>query len=292
MRFVCSSLLPMARAVRKLVHISDLHFGRADPAVVAALGNTINALAPDVIAVSGDLTQRAKRHEFIAARAFLDRLGSPKVVVPGNHDIPFYDLRARFLSPLKRFQQYVGDPAAAVFADEEIVVVGVNTARSLVFKGGRINMEQVQRARALFCAEARRVRILVTHHPFHLASARRRELVGRAATALSQFQDCIPDVLLAGHIHVHETGTTAKRYDLTGRVAVVVQAGTATSTRRRGELNSFNLLNVEQDLVTVGRYDWSSQEGEFSIAAVHRYVRRGLAWVIEANPIGASDLRG
>ena len=274
------------------MHISDLHFGRADPAVVDALGSAIDALDPHVIAVSGDLTQRAKQREFVAAREFLDRLQPPKVVVPGNHDIPLYNLRARFLSPLKRFERFVGDPAGIVFGDDEIVVVGVNTARSLVFKGGRINMEQVQRARALFCAEARRVRILVTHHPFHLAAAHRRDLVGRAGLALSQFQDCMPDVMLAGHVHTHETGTTAQRYDLTGRAAVVVQAGTATSTRRRGELNSFNLVNVEHDVVTVDRHDWSAQQGRFSPGATARYVRRGLGWEIEGRSTTVADVQG
>ena len=86
--------------MRKVMHISDLHFGRTDPAVVMALRETERRLVPHLIAVSGDLTQRARKHEFVAAREFLDSLAAPKIVVPGNHDVPLYNVIARFLTPL------------------------------------------------------------------------------------------------------------------------------------------------------------------------------------------------
>ncbi len=264
--------------MRRILHISDLHFGRVDPPVAVALAARIAAIAPDVIVVSGDLTQRARRREFAAARAFLDRLSPPKVIVPGNHDIPLYDVARRFLSPLERYRRFVADPGGSTFIDDEVVIVGVNTARSLVFKGGRINAAQVRRVRDRFCESGERVRILVTHHPFHLAAAGHRDLVGRASMALSGLRECMPDILLAGHMHSHETGTTAGRYDLGGASALVVQAGTATSIRGRGERNSFNLLQIERNAVNVCRYDWIAATGEFAAANPRRYERHGPRW--------------
>ncbi|MEO5699782.1 MAG: metallophosphoesterase [Casimicrobiaceae bacterium] len=268
--------------MRTIVHVSDLHFGRVDPQVVAGLTRSVEALRPDVIAVSGDLTQRARPREFLAARAFLQTLPAPKVIVPGNHDIPLYDVVSRFVSPLARYRRYIGSDVEPSFVDDEIVVVGVNTARSLTFKGGRINVEQMRRARALFCRmDDVHVRIVVTHHPFHLEDADAVDLVGRGSMALSHWRACLPDILLAGHMHTHATGTTAQRYDLGGKSAIVVQAGTATSTRGRGESNSFNVLNVSPRSVAIRRFDWQSTVGAFAVTDERRYARPGNAWEVE-----------
>src|SRR4030095_274047 len=133
--------------MRTIVHLSDLHFGRIDPAVVAPLIETIRQIKPDLVAVSGDLTQRARSHQFEEARAFLDELPKPQIVVPGNHDVPLHNVFARFLEPLTKYRRYITDDLQPVYEDEEVAIVGVNTARSLVFKGGRINESQVSRLR-------------------------------------------------------------------------------------------------------------------------------------------------
>jgi 3',5'-cyclic AMP phosphodiesterase CpdA len=73
--------------MRVLVHLSDIHFGRVNPSLLAPLVKTINEIEPDLVAVSGDLTQRARSHQFREARAFLDSLPQPQIIVPGNHDI-------------------------------------------------------------------------------------------------------------------------------------------------------------------------------------------------------------
>jgi len=267
--------------MRKLAHLSDLHFGRVDMAVVDALRHSLEAIAPAVIAVSGDLTQRATADQFVAARRFLDSLPAPAIVVPGNHDIPLYNVFARFFAPLSRYHRFVGAEAEPVFVDDEIAVVGVNTARSNVFKGGRINVEQVVRAGRIFQEAGHdRVRVLVTHHPFKLANMQRKDEVGRADMALARLRECMPDVLLSGHMHAHEIGTTVQRNEHGGPSALVVHAGTATSTRGRGERNSFNLLYLERHAVRICRYDWKAEEAAFAPAASRRYVRCGVEWVI------------
>ncbi len=267
--------------MRTIVHLSDLHFGRTDPALVEPLLKTIRELNPTLIAVSGDLTQRARSHQFQEAREFLDALPQPKIVVPGNHDIPLYNIYNRFLRPLDKYRRYIADDLRPVYADDEMIVVGVSTARSLVIKGGRINQEQLAHVREKFCAlpdEA--VKILVTHHPFDLPSAHDdRDLVGRAKMAMAGLAECGADVFLAGHLHVSHTGNTAARYNIRGHSALVVQAGTATSTRGRGETNSFNVLRLAHPKISVERFSWNPDDLSFAIASEERFQHSDEGWV-------------
>src|ERR687890_834447 len=131
--------------MRTIVHLSDLHFGRVNPGLVDPLIRTVREVGPDLVAISGDLTQRARSHQFQQARSFLDSLPQPQIVVPGNHDIPLHNVFARFLEPLTKYKRYITEDLQPAYANEEVVVIGVNTARSLVFKGGRINRSQVDR---------------------------------------------------------------------------------------------------------------------------------------------------
>src|SRR6185503_19113177 len=129
-------------AMRTLVHLSDIHFGRIDPATVGPLGAAITRLSPDLLAVSGDLTQRARRTEFAAARQFLDALPFRRLVVPGNHDVPLYNVFTRFITPLARYRHAITDDLSPIYQDEEMIAVGVNTARSWTWGEGRINQSQ------------------------------------------------------------------------------------------------------------------------------------------------------
>ena len=124
--------------MRTIIHLSDLHFGRVDQTLLGPLRDLIHSIAPNVVVISGDLTQRAKSEQFEEARAFLDTLPGPQIVVPGNHDISLYNVFRRFVKPLARYKRYITDELEPVFIDDEIAVVGVNTARSLTIKDGRI----------------------------------------------------------------------------------------------------------------------------------------------------------
>jgi len=252
--------------MRTLVHLSDLHFGRVDEALLAPLAARVKALAPQVVVVSGDLTQRARAAQFAAARRFLDELPRPQVVVPGNHDVPLYDVWARFTSPLAKFRRYVTADLEPAYVDDEIAVVGINTARSLAFKEGRLGLGQIERARQKLCASPpRAVRVVVTHHPFDLPPGHEeRRVVGRATAAMKAFARCGADIFLSGHLHTSHTSASAERYRIEGHSALVVQAGTATSTRGRGEANSFNVLRISSSHVAVERYAWDAARGDFS----------------------------
>lgn len=266
--------------MRTLLHLSDLHFGRIDPATLAPLLATAKEIRPDVVLVSGDLTQRARRRQFREARDFLSALPQPQIIVPGNHDVPLYNVALRFADPLANYRRYITDDLEPFFRDDEIAVAGINTARSLTFKGGRINERQVARVRERLCALPEQVaRVIVTHHPFDLPEGRlERDLVGRARMAMEAFVACGADVIASGHLHVSHTGHTAIRYKLPGRSALVVQAGTATSTRERGEPNSFNVLAIERSRISVERRVWRASDGAFIPGAREVFDRTDEGW--------------
>ena len=252
--------------MRTVVHLSDLHFGRIDPRIVPALVPVIGRIEPDLLAVSGDLTQRARRSQFAEARAFLKRLPFPLIVVPGNHDVPLFNVAARLLSPLGGYRRTITRDLEPVFEDEEIIVVGLNSARRSVLAGGggRLNEGQVVRAVArLKSAGPRAVRIVVTHHPFGLPEGYGEEhLIGRSRMAMAQLATAGADLFLAGHLHVSHVGHTAGRYRIAGHSALVVQAGTM-STRGRGEPSSFNVLRLARPDITIERLTWDEGRQTF-----------------------------
>lgn len=266
--------------MRTIVHISDLHFGRVDPAVLDPLVAAVSAARPDVVAVSGDLTQRARIREFEQARDFLKRLPGPQVVVPGNHDVPLYDILHRFATPLRRFRRLITSDPVPLFCDDAIAVVGINTARSMTFKGGRINAQQVADVRSAFSGlPASVLRVVVTHHPFDLPSlADESDVVGRARMAMEVFAQCGVDVFLSGHLHRTHSGSMAERYGIDGYSALVVQAGTATSTRGRGERNAFNVIRIDAGELGIEAWEWEVGCAAFTRAQGASYRRGPSGW--------------
>ena len=96
----------------RLLHLSDLHFGAHDPVVVEGLERQIDEETPDLVVISGDFTQRARTEQFEEACKFLERLreaGHDVLAVPGNHDVPLYDVLRRFLSPLTRYKRFIDE---------------------------------------------------------------------------------------------------------------------------------------------------------------------------------------
>ena len=266
--------------MRTLLHLSDLHFGRINPATLEPLRVAAGRVRPDLVVVSGDVTQRARARQFREARDYLASLPRPQLVVPGNHDVPLYDVFSRFLRPLDNYRRYIADDLEPFYRDEEIAVIGVNTARSLTFKGGRINEVQVASVRERLCELPDSVTsIIVTHHPFDLPEGHpSADLVGRARMAMETFVECGTDVIISGHLHVTHMGHTAIRYKIPGHAALLVQAGTATSTRERGESNSFNVLVIDTPRISVTRYVWEPARREFLPSAVEVFRRAGHVW--------------
>lgn len=229
---------------RTLLHLSDLHFGRVPPGLPETLVDVACRIEPDVVVVSGDLTQRARIEEFEQASAFLKRLPGPQIVIPGNHDVPLFNPYGRFVERLARFRRFITDDLAPAQVDGELAVFGVNTARSLTWKGGRINARQIDALHAKLCELPVTVtRVIATHHPF-----------GVARVAFRRWAGCGADLLLCGHLHIAATGIVDR--------TIVVNAGTAISTRGRGEANSFNVILIAaRGRITVAQWAW--EDGGF-----------------------------
>src|SRR5258706_11040502 len=266
--------------MRALVELSDLHVGRVNPAVVDVLRDTVQRLEPDLVAVSGDFTQRARSRQFSEARAFLESLPRPQLIVPGNHDVPLHNVFARFFNPLGGYRHHMTDDLRPHYIDHEIAVIGTDTTRSFTIGGGGIRRRELQRIRELMQqADRSAVTILVAHHPFdepHAGTAFGRARPG--AEAVEQLACEGIDVFLTGHLHVTFAGPTAKRYNVGGRSAIVVEAGTATSTRVRGEPNAFNVLRIERHAIVVEHLVWDAATRAFRAGETQRFQRTAEGW--------------
>jgi 3',5'-cyclic AMP phosphodiesterase CpdA len=249
----------------RIVHLSDLHFGAHDERLVEAVEGQVDDLKPDLVVVSGDFTQRARTEQFREACHFLGRLregGHEVLGVPGNHDVPLYDVLRRFLSPLARYRRFIDESLCPFVELPGVAVLGINTARSLTFKDGRINKDQVAFIRETFArTPSEAMRILVTHHPlFALEVADDPgRAIGRQELALDAIEESGVDMLLAGHNH-HASSQDAS--DLVTRAGgvLVVQAGTATSTRVREQEQSFNVIDIAEASARITIHGWTGND--------------------------------
>ena len=255
--------------MRRIVHISDLHFGNNDPALLEPLRKAIEGINPHVLVISGDFAEHAGSAEFEQARDFLRTLPTPQITVPGNHDLAFYNFFQRATVGLATYKQYITDNLQPEYQDDEIAILGANTSRVWPIRGGSLSSLQLEQLTRDFAAiPEEKVRILVTHHPFDLPDAQgHRLIVGHARRAVAKLAPLV-DILMAGHIHLSSAGSTATHYKTQGHAMTFVQAGTAVSNRNKGEANSFNSLRVTSaqergKAVTVDRFTWRKESGEF-----------------------------
>jgi len=248
-----------------IAHLSDIHFGRHDPVIVRAVEDLLSEKRPDLVVISGDFTQRARTEQFQDACRFLERLrdaGHEVLAVPGNHDVPLYDVFRRFLSPLTRYMRYIDDTLCPLQEIPGATVLGINTARSLTFKDGRISEEQMTFIRQTFDrTDPQATRILVTHHPLFALQVGEgmTPAVGRSELALDAIGDAGVDMLLAGHNH-HASIHNARELVTRAGPSLVIQAGTATSTRVREQQQSFNRIDIDGPRVIVTVESWNGSD--------------------------------
>jgi len=238
----------------RIAHLSDLHFGAHDDTIATAVEAWLLERRPDLVVISGDFTQRAKVAQFRQASKWINRLraaGLPLLLIPGNHDVPLYDAVRRFLWPLHRYKRYISNDLCPFYEDEAVAILGLNTARSLTIKDGRLNHEQMALLRARFASvPPEKTRILVTHHPLFAMPIGKggewSEAVGRHEHAVQAAREAGIHIALAGHFHRTYARAAQKMVEDAGS-ALIIQAGTATSTRlRNAEPQSFNWLHVHR----------------------------------------------
>lgn len=245
--------------MKRVAHISDPHFGAHDRTLERALladlaGET--APPPTVVAVSGDLTQRARASQFMQARRFLGQIAAPVIVVPGNHDIPLFDVFRRVFRSRTRFCRYITRDLSPAWWDDTLVVVGVDTAKRFTIKGGEVRPAQVERVCAQLAPHPGSWKIVVAHHPFVIPAgvADGEDLVEGAAMATPRFEAVGVDLILSGHLHLPYSDDVAGRNP--AHTIIAVHAGSCLSTRLRGEPNGYNMLCFDGPHCTITPRLW------------------------------------
>lgn len=233
--------------MRIIAHLSDLHFGTEVPEVVEALALDLRQVKPDLLLVSGDLTQRARKSQFARAAEFLNRIPAPKLVVPGNHDVPLFNLYRRFINPLAAYHSYFPQDAESDYKDEEVLVLGLNSARRFRWRRGQLSAQQLAQMQRFFCGRCdRRFRIFMSHHPF-MPHPRHfpKDLIYRRKAAVEILAGCHVDLVLVGHTHRLFVDNLQEFYPWLDRPMVMAQAGTAISSRTFNRPHSYNVIRLK-----------------------------------------------
>ncbi len=250
-----------------ILHLSDLHFKRIDRRKAAALLAWTRHAKVDYVVVSGDLTQRARPEEFDQARRFLDSIPAPRLVIPGNHDIPLYDLFTRLTDPYRRYRERFNTETEPLIEDESLAILGVSTSRPHTIQSGAIPETKKREIMArLAHVSNNRLRIWVTHHPIRSSTPRlaSAKWIHLDATEV----DSLPvDLILSGHLHVGGVELLGSRGVLS------VLAGTSISTRERGEVNSFNRIIWNGVELSIERFLWEEGTTSFKPGGTRRFVR-------------------
>lgn len=263
-----------------LLHLSDVHFGpphRRDAS--DAVLRLAESLDPDLVVISGDLTQRAKPAQFREARAWLDRFTVPTLAVPGNHDVPMYRFWERLLSPWRAWRAHFGGPFEPVYRSERVWAFGINTAQAWTVKQGRVRRQSMRTVATLAAdAPAGALRVLVAHHPW-VPPPRFGDQ--RVATGAEYGVDVALragiELVLSGHEH---RAWVVSSEDHWGRRGIVfAQSGTSTSSRGRGPergVCSAHRINAHAGTIEVTQLLFDSATAQFQEGRVWRLPRRAV----------------
>lgn len=281
-----------------LLHLSDTHFGTEQRPVVEALMRLAQAERPDLVVMSGDVTQRARRSQFAAARAFVDRfVDTPFLVVPGNHDIPLFNLFARIVNPYGNHRRVFGHDLEPVFESTEVLVIGVNTTRNYRHKDGELSLDQVERvARLIERAAPLQLRVIVTHQPVAAAlPTDTKNLLHGRQHALRRWAEAGANLILGGHIHLPYVLPLRALAASQTRPMWAVQAGTALSSRVRGATpNSVNLIRYApsrsgEPVAHVERWDYQAAGAAFEMIMRHELRDGGVEVAAQVTSLDEAD---
>ncbi len=260
-----------------LLQISDTHFGTEQPPVVEALVRLVHEQAPDLVVLSGDITQRARRKQFRAARAFVDRLGVVvTLAIPGNHDIPLFNVAARLFYPYANYSREFGIELEPVFESDQLLVITLNTTRFYRHTDGEVSNEQIKRvATRLEQAAPTKLRVVVTHQPVAVTRAQdETNLLHGRMEAIRHWAQAGADIILGGHIHLPYVLALHQQVAELPRRLWAIQAGTAVSSRVRHEVgNSVNLIRYSVQAArrreaVIERWDYVKSEQNFQAVEI------------------------
>jgi 3',5'-cyclic AMP phosphodiesterase CpdA len=266
--------------LRNLLHISDVHFGPPHlPRVAQGVLDVIAARRPDVVVLSGDLTQRAKPEQFREARRFVDSIPVPTLVVPGNHDVPMYRFWERIFSPFGCYRKHFSQELEPIYRDDGLLIVGINTAFNWTIKEGRIKLDRLLEVGEQLAAVPESVfKVVVAHHhiipPPNFGT---QTVLANGYEAMDLFSEVGVDLILSGHLHQSYIGNSENFYPKGRPPVVVVHSGTTTSNRGRvgeRERNSFNWIRFDDASVVVSNYLWHDTFEAFTEHSRHWYPRQ------------------
>jgi 3',5'-cyclic AMP phosphodiesterase CpdA len=259
-----------------LIQISDTHFGTEQPQVVEALVRLVHEQAPELVILSGDITQRARTAQFRAAKVFVESLRVPRtLIIPGNHDIPLYDVFTRFLRPYAKYAREFGTTLEPVYESETLLIITVKTTRRYRHVDGEVSPEQIERVASLLkAASPHQLRIVVTHQPVCVMRPQDEENLLRGhKAAIHAWASAGADLIMGGHIHLPYVCPMHETLGNGSRKLWAVQAGTAISSRIRHEAgNSVNIVRydpAEPHTIQVEQWDYQVGGRRFDVAKVH-----------------------
>jgi 3',5'-cyclic AMP phosphodiesterase CpdA len=266
----------------RLVQLSDLHFGRIQDGAIPAVLEAVHSIAPDLIVITGDLTQRAFRGQFREAAQFLRALPREPLCMPGNHDVPMHNPLMRLVWPLALYRRAIDSQVEAFHEDDMVAVAALNTAHGWTVMDGRLTWTQHEWVKARFAQSRAPIRIVASHHPLDLPREDPHPLPALARRMVPVWIERLGvDVFLAGHLHRSRTMLGPVR-TVAGRTALFAQAGTSTSDRHSGAGNAFNLLLIEPNAIEVQHWTRAPDASAFSCAETGRFTRIHAGWCPDA----------
>lgn len=269
----------------RLIHLSDLHFGKDRPELMRPLLEAVNTLSPDLVAISGDLTQRALSSQFRAARAFIDHIDAPVLCVPGNHDLPVHRPFLRFARPFAKYRKHISEDLSPALMTPDVALIGINTMQPWRWQTGWAKRSIIRQA-AHLCqtGPAHRLNVIVAHHPFELPPDSGKRGMINAEWGLRTLAEAGADIILSGHLHQWRVVSPPEP-----EMAELLQihCGTGLSTRMRGEPNDFAEITIgsgpSADTLSVTRWI-AGADNRFAPQETTRFHRGADGWRTPSGP--------
>lgn len=263
----------------RLIHVSDLHAGPPfDPRAAERLAQITHELAPDLLVISGDLVQRADfPNQWWEILACIATLPQPRLIVPGNHDVPLFNFARRLISPLSIYRHYISPDVNPVFQRPGLVVAGASSAQGRTVDGGWLGAAQMAALERAFAPHGPATcKVAVWHHPLVMPpGAARNRTLENAPEAARLLDRLGVDILLCGHLHTTFISSTRSIMPGLERGTITCQSGTSSSTRGHGDehyQNSFNMIDLDDETITITTFR-AQNGGPFVHATTHRFVR-------------------
>lgn len=263
----------------RLIHLSDPHFGTADPRQAERLVELCRDLNPDLTLISGDFSMRARIHEMVAAKAWLARLPEPQLKIPGNHDVPLINhVFQRFFAPFKRYRDYICEDLEPTATLPIGKLISFNSSTPFGWhadwsRGFLDPLQAMRMSRDLMDVEG--LRLVTFHHPLWRPDNSKRALIAPLPMIHSALAESKVDIVFSGHFH-QSTVRTLDYTDGSGGNHLISQASTACSIRLKNEPAGFHVVDLEPKIANFTRYHW--EDDDYQILDQSKFLKSGHRW--------------